>query len=90
MKIYPNNIVLKWYYIWILLEEKFYQEAENELKNIVFNKKIPILNIVKAKLELNKWNKNKAIIFFKKTIELDKGWDFWKIAENELKIINNN
>jgi hypothetical protein len=43
-----------------------------------------MLTLVKWKLEINKWDPKKALIYFNKTIDLDTNWDFWKIAKQEL------
>ncbi len=71
--------------------EKLYEEAELYInKWLEINKKSPMINLVKWKLEASKWESKKAFIYFKKTISLDNNWDFWKIAKQELENIKMN
>ncbi len=65
-----------------------YEEAEIYIKKgLEVNAKSPMLNLVMWKLEVSKWDIRKAFIYFKKTVSLDKNWDFWKIAKQELENI---
>lgn len=50
----------------------------------------PMLNLVKWKLEYSRGDKNKAIIYFKKTVSIDWNWEFWKMAKQEMKNIDMN
>ena len=72
-----------------LIKENLYTEAEKYInKWLELNTKSPMINLVKWKLEVSKWNTRKSFIYFKKTIALDSNWDFWKMAKLELENIN--
>jgi hypothetical protein len=72
-------------------KESPYIKAEEYInKWLEINPKSPMLNLVRWKLEVNKWDMSKAFIYFKKTISLDNNWDFWKIAKQELENIQIN
>ncbi len=101
IKKYPEDEIFNWYMWWVLLEEinktpfeewelsdQNYKEAEKYIDNwLEINSKSPMLNLVKWKIELSKRNADKAFIYLKKTISLDKNGDFWKIAKTELEKI---
>ncbi len=98
---YKKNEIFYWYYWWILIEkesdikandentykvDKDYTEAEEYIEKwLKINKISPMLNFVKAKLELAKWNTDKAIEYFKKTASSDINWDFWTLSKTELE-----
>jgi len=90
IKLYPKNEIFYWYMWWITIEkkEKEYSVAEEYIKKwLEINKISPMLNFVKAKLELAKWNKDKAIEYFKKTASWDINWDFGNLSKQELEKI---
>lgn len=103
---FSDSPILNWYYWWILMEEvnrniqntensqeneNIYSEAEEYInKWLELDTNSPMLNLVKWKLEINKWESAKAFMYFKKTIAVDKNWDFWKIAAQELENIEMN
>lgn len=69
-------------------KEGIYDEAEKYIdKWLEIDSNSPMLNLVKWKLEISKWDVSKWFIYFKKTISLDNNWDFWKIAKQELEWI---
>lgn len=75
----------------ILEEINLYEEADTYInKALKINTKNPMITLVKWKIEMSKWEIKKAFIYFKKTVALDKKWDYWKIAKQELEgiIIN--
>lgn len=73
------------------LKESMYSEAETFInKWLEIDSKNPMLNLVKWKLEINKWNTKAGFMYFKKTVSLDNEWDFWKIAKQELENIEIN
>lgn len=86
----PNDINTS---SWSVIEEKnkeylknLYAEADKYIdKWLKIDWKSPMLNLVKWKLEFSKWEKNKASLFFKRTLSLDEKWEFWKMAESELR-----
>lgn len=72
-------------------ENKLYEKAEKYIiKWLEINPQSPMLNLVKWKLEINKWNIKDWFKYFQNTIKLDKNWDFWKIAKEELELIKIN
>lgn len=83
---------------WSVVDEKnkeymknLYAEAGKYIdKWLSIDSKSPMLNLVKWKLEFSKWEKNKAFLFFRKTVSIDWTWEFWKMAEKELKNIQMN
>ena len=90
---FPNSEVFNWYMWWILMEQNsnFYVDAWKYIdKALEINKKNPMINLVKWKLEIKLKNIDKAFIYFKKTISLDPDWEFWKIAKDELNNIKIN
>jgi len=75
----------------IEIEENKYAEAEKYIsKWLELDTNNPMLNLVKWKLEINKWNISKAFMYFKKTVAVDNNWDFWEIARQELENIQIN
>lgn len=69
-------------------KKNLYLEAEKYIdKWLKIDWKNPMLTLVKWKLEVSKWDSNKAIMYFNKTLNLDAEWDFWKIAKQELEKI---
>ncbi len=67
-----------------------YIEAEKYIdKWLEINDKNPMLNFIKWKLEVNKWEPKKAFLFFVKTNSLDSNWDFWQMAREEIKNMEN-
>ena len=92
IKKFPKDEIFYTYMWWIKLHENWINsinEAEKNLKKwYEINKKNPMLNLISWKLEERKWNNELAISFYQKTISLDKKWEFWKIAEQDLKKLN--
>jgi len=90
---FPNSEVFNWYMWWILMEQNsnFYVDAWKYIdKALEINKKNPMINLVKWKLEIKLKNIDKAFIYFKKTVSIDPDWEFWKIAKDELNNIKIN
>lgn len=99
---YNESEIFNWYIWWILMEEinmknqeiedsSIFDEAQSYIdKWLELNSTSAMLNLVKWKLEASKWDLSKAFIYFKKTLSLDKNWDFWKIASQELENIKIN
>jgi hypothetical protein len=70
---------------WNIIDKNLYIEAQNYIdKWLEISTKSPMLNLVKWKIELKKWDNRKAFLYFKKTLSLDNNWDFGKIAKAEL------
>jgi len=86
---FPEEAIFLWYMWWIQLQETETEEylvlAEENLKKwLELNKKNPMIYLIMWKLEQAKWDNKKAFIYFKKTVSLDKWWDFGKMAGEEL------
>lgn len=83
---------------WSLIEEKnneyiknLYIEADKYIEKwLKIDSKSPMLNLVKWKLEYSRWHEDKALIYYKKTISIDWTWEFWKMAQKEIKNIEMN
>ena len=92
IKKFPLNEIFYWYIWWIKLQENnqtSLKEAEKNLKKwFEINIQNPMLNLIYWKLEEKKWNDNLAISYYKKTINFDNNWEFWKIAKNDLEKLN--
>lgn len=96
IKKYENNLDLfYWYLWWIQLEEENVEWSlelaeKNINKAIEINSQNPMSNYLMWKLEIKKQDEDKAFIYFKKTISLDKDWEIWKLAKKELELLDNN
>jgi hypothetical protein len=67
---------------------KLYEESEKYIdKWLELNSKSPMLNLVKWKLEMNKWDNKKSFLYLTKTVSLDQDWEFGEMAKLELKNI---
>lgn len=87
---FPNDIMFRWYYAWIYRELWKYPESLKVLEDaykIEPNNAFVNLNFGLTYISLKDYES--ATIFLEKTIELDKLWEFWEIASNNLEIINN-
>jgi len=69
------------------LERKYKSAEEFINKWLRQNNKNPMLNLVKGKLEMNKWNYKQAYVYFSKTVSLDENWEFWELAQSQLSKI---
>jgi hypothetical protein len=54
------------------------------------NENNPMINYVMWILNLKIWDTKKAFIYFKKTVFLDKNWEFWLLSQEELDKLNIN
>lgn len=70
---------------------KLYAESEKYIdKWLELNSKSPMLNMVKWKLEISKWDYKKAFLYLTKTVSLDLDWEFWTMAKSDLENIKIN
>ncbi len=68
-----------------------YTVAEKYIdKWLSINSKSAMLNMIKGKLEINKWEISKSFIYFTRTISIDRDWEFWQMAKKELENIKKN
>ena len=92
LKKHPNDEIFYAYMWWIKLQENKIEsinEAEKHIKKwFHINNKNPMINLIAWKLEEKKWNNELANTYYKRTITLDKNWEFWKIAEQDLDNLN--
>jgi len=68
-----------------------FSEAESYInKWLELDSKSPMLNLVKWKLEMSKWEYKKSFLYLTKTVSLDPKWEFGEMAIEELKNIEIN
>lgn len=64
---------------------KYYSNADNYInKWLQINPKSAMLNLIKGKLEINKWEYKNAFLYLTKTVWIDIDWEFSKMAKEEL------
>jgi len=86
-KKFTNSELFYWYYSWIMLQKEDLTEFQikvignNINKAIEINDKNPMIVMVKWMLELKKENYDEAFSYFKKTISLDKNWEYKETAK---------
>ncbi len=77
-----------WYLGWILKEKKRFPEAEEALRKWQeINPRNPLILLNLWMIERLQWDSNKSVAYFKKTIKINEDWEFWKMAEQQLKLI---
>jgi hypothetical protein len=66
-------------------------EAEEVLQKwLAINNKNPMISLTLWQLEEKRNNIQKAFIFYKQTISLDKGWEYEKFAKQKLELLKLN
>lgn len=81
-----------WYLWWIQFEENIDWSLELAQKNLSLwleiNENNPMINYIMWIVTLKTWDVKKAFVYFKKTIFLDKDWEFWLLAQDEINKLN--
>ena len=89
---YDNKELYYWYLWWIQIEENIDWSLELAEKNLnlwlEINENNPMINYIFWMFNLKTWDTKKAFIHFKKTIFLDKNWEFWLLSQEELDKLN--
>ena len=96
LKKFPENEVFYWYHGWLILQEENISDenllkAEEVLQKwLAINNKNPMISLTLWQLEEKRGNMQKAFIFYKQTVSLDKGWEYEKFAKQKLEILKLN
>lgn len=94
LELFPESELFYWYSAWLMIQqdeisEEKMTEIENFLKKwLEINDKSPMINVTFWQLEEKKNNKQKAFIYYKKTISLDPGGEYSKLAEEKIQALN--
>lgn len=80
--------VFYWYLWWIERENNNLEKAEEYITEwLKINTRNPLLTLNYWYLEEAKQNFTKALIYFKRTQNLNWEWEFWELASKETKLI---
>lgn len=86
---FPKDEMFRWYYWWIYRE---WDEINESLKHLWYwykvNPRNPFITLNYWLTYMSKWDYKLAKWFFEKTIEINWDWEFWSIASENLKVIN--
>ncbi len=94
LELFPENEVFLWYKSWLALQkedinEEIISQIEEDLqKAIELNGNNPMISLTFGQLEEIKEDKQKAFIYYKKTISLDPSWEYAKLAEKKIEALN--
>lgn len=94
LELFPENEVFLWYKSWLALQkedinEEIISQIEEDLqKAIELNGNNPMISLTYGQLEEIKEDKQKAFIYYKKTISLDPSWEYAKLAEKKIEALN--
>jgi tetratricopeptide (TPR) repeat protein len=88
---WQNGVEIFYGYMWwIERESGNIEKAEKLIKDwLNINPRNPLLTLNNGYLEKAKGNNNLAMIYFKRTINLNGEWEFWELAQKEVEIIEN-
>lgn len=86
LKKFPKNWEI-YGYIGLIHREKWDIDTAltNMQKWLELNPQSPFILLNLGQIYVQKWENTKSIIYFKKAVKLDKGWEFWKQANIELE-----
>ena len=96
LKKFPENEVFYWYQGWLILQQENINEellikADDILQKwLAINDKNPMISLTLWQLEEKRNNIQKAFIYYKQTISLDKGWEYEKLAKQKLETLELN
>lgn len=91
IELFPEDEMFYWYLWWIYKEEdKLDKAMENLEKGLKINPRNSLLLLNMGYVEKMQWNTNKAFAYFKKTNSINKGWEFWDLAKEELELMKEN
>lgn len=89
IELYPLEWIFYWYLWWMERDAWNIEVAEENLRKwLKLDSQNPLILINLWQLEFEKWNSIKSIIYFKKTIKIDKLWTFWINAAEWLEKVN--
>lgn len=96
LKKFPENEVFYWYHWWLILQqteitEELITQAETVLqKGLAINDKNPMISLTLWQLEEKRDNIQKAFVYYKQTISLDKWWEYEKFAKQKIATLELN
>lgn len=80
--------VFYWYLWWIERERRDTQKALEYIEKwLSINPRNPLLTLNYGFLEELNWNFDKAMIHFKRTVNVNGEWEFWELALREIEAI---
>lgn len=80
--------IFYWYLWWISRENRYYKNARDFLEEwLKINPRNPLLTLNYGYLEEVEKNYVKALIYFKRTQNVNWDWEFWELAKKETQII---
>ena len=85
LELFPEEEMFYWYLGWIYKLQEQPEKAEENLQLwLDINGKNAMLNLNMWLLQKEKWEKIKALLYFRKAVKENKDGEFWKVAEEEL------
>ena len=85
---FPDEEIFYGYLWWIYREQESFELAEEKLtKWLAMNSRNPLITLNMWYLLEKQEKFNKALLFFKRTVSANKEWEFWELAQKEIKII---
>ncbi len=82
--------IFYWYLWWIKREAWDLEKASEYLKKwLLINPKNPLLTLNMWYLEKSLWKNSLALMYFKRTININWSWEFWELAIKEIQDLEN-
>ena len=86
LELFPEEEMFHGYLGWIYKLQGQDEKAEESLQAwLEINGKNPMLNLRMWLLQKEKWEKIKALLYFRKAVKENKDWEFWVVAAEELE-----
>ena len=86
LELFPEEEMFYGYLGWIYkLQEQIEKAEENLQAWLEINSKNPMLNLNMWLIQKGKWEKVKALLYFRKAVKENKDWEFWLVAAEELE-----
>ena len=86
LEIFPEEEMFYGYLGWIYkLQEQPEKAEENLQAGLELNGKNPMLNLNMGLIQKEKWERVKALLYFRKAVKENKDWEFWVVAAEELE-----
>ncbi len=86
LEVFPDEEIFYGYLGWIYkLQEQNEKAEENLTAWLALNGKNPMLNLNMWLIQKEKWEKVKALLYFRKAVKENKDWEFGVVAAEELE-----